>query len=143
MILGSPDRITGMAHLDETGVDEQSAFILGYSQGQLAVLYTAVRTDTPLEATIIGTEGRIRIHSPWWRPTKLTLSVAGQDDELMELPFTGNGYNYEAVEVMNCLRAGKLESEIMPLNETLSIMQTLDQIRDQWGLKYPTEQQKI
>ena len=50
-----------------------------------------------------------------------------------------NGYNYEAEEVMRCIRAGKTESVIMPLDETLSIMKTLDEIRSQWGLKYPME----
>jgi hypothetical protein len=40
---------------------------------------------------------------------------------------------------MDCLRANKLESGLMPLDETLSIMQTMDAIRAQWGLKYPME----
>jgi hypothetical protein len=87
----------------------------------------------------MGSDGHIRIHPRWWMPTRLTLSVSGQEDEIFELPFTGNGYNYEAAEVMACLRAGKLESEVMPLDETLSIMRTLDQLRAQWGLKYPME----
>jgi hypothetical protein len=40
---------------------------------------------------------------------------------------------------MACLRQGKLESSIMPLDETIEIMKTLDAIRKQWGLKYPAE----
>jgi hypothetical protein len=52
---------------------------------------------------------------------------------------TSNGYNYEAEEVMSCLRSHKIESEVMPLDETLSIMKTLDRIRAQWGLRYPME----
>ena len=50
-----------------------------------------------------------------------------------------NGYEYEAQEVMDCLCSGKLESPLMPLDESLSIMQTLDAIRAQCGLKYPME----
>jgi hypothetical protein len=69
----------------------------------------------------------------------LTLSVNGQPDEEIQPPFTGNGYNYEATELMNCLRAGKLESDIMPLDESLQIMETMDAIRAQWGMKYPME----
>jgi len=87
----------------------------------------------------MGTEGQIRIHSRWWMPSRLTLSVAGHEDELIEMPFIGNGYNYEAAEVMGCLRSGKLESDVMPLDETLSIMRTMDHIRAQWGLRYPME----
>lgn len=139
MVFGPPSRITGLAHLGETGVDEQAAVIMGYDQGQLAVLNTAVRTSTPQQALLMGTQGWIRIHPPWWRPDTFTISVPGRDDETVHLPFEGNGYNYEAAEVMDCIRSGRLESDIMPLDETLEIMQTLDQIRAQWGLRYPME----
>jgi predicted dehydrogenase len=139
MIFGSPSRITSMAQLGETGVDEQAAIILGYDEGQLAILYTSIRTDTPAEAILMGTKGQIRIHPPMFRPTKLTLSLTGQEDSLIEMPLEGNGYNYQAAEVMRCLQMGKLESDIMPLDETLAIMKAMDQIRDQWELKYPVE----
>jgi predicted dehydrogenase len=139
MLLGTPDRIASMAELGQTGVDEQSAFILGYPGGQLAVLSTAVRTSTPQDAVIMGETGRIRIHPPFWIPKKLTLTVSGKEDEEMEIPYEANGYNYEAAEVANCVRAGKLESDVMPLDESLAIMQTMDAIRAQWGMKYPME----
>ena len=47
-------------------------------------------------------------------------------------PFKGNGYNYEIVEVVRCLREGRCESQVMPLDETLNIMKTMDVIRHQW-----------
>ncbi|MBO3459824.1 Gfo/Idh/MocA family oxidoreductase [Aetokthonos hydrillicola Thurmond2011] len=53
--------------------------------------------------------------------------------------YDGNGYNYEAAEVMRCIRNGEIESKIMPLDETLKIMETMDTIRGQWNLKYPCE----
>ncbi len=139
MIFGEPSRIAGMAHLGETGVDEQSAMILGYPAGQLAVLYTAIRTNTPHDATIMGTDGSIRIHSPSWKPTRLTLNRSGKEAETLELPFEGNGYGHEARAVGDALRAGQAESPIMPLDETLAIMRTMDRIRAEWGLKYPME----
>jgi hypothetical protein len=140
MVFGTrPTRISSMAHLGQTGVDEQSAVIMGYEQGQLAILSAAVRTETPQEAILIGTKGWIRLHTPWWKPTALTVSIRGQEDRTESLPLEANGYNYEATEVMNCLRAGKLESDVMPLDETLAVMETLDQIRAQWGMRYPME----
>jgi predicted dehydrogenase len=140
MLLGQPKRISSMAHIGETGVDEQAAMILGYEQGQLAVLYTAIRTSSPGEGIIMGTEGRITVHSPSLKPPRLTISRPGQADEVLEIPpHEGNGYNYQAAEVMRCLREGHLESETMSLDETLAIMQTMDKIRAQWGLKYPME----
>ena len=139
MIFGPPSTTTSMAQFGETGVDEQAAIILGYEQGRLATLYTSLRTDTPREAILLGSKGRITIHAQMFRPTKLTLSLAGEEDDIIEMPLEGNGYNYEAAEVMRCLQAGKLESDIMPLDETLAIMKTMDQIRAQWGLEYPME----
>ena len=87
---------------------------------------------------IAAPDGSIHIHSPFWQGTTATLTRGG-DEETVERPFEGNGYNCEAAEVMRCLREGTTESDIMPLDETLSVMDTLDQIRAQWGLKYPME----
>lgn len=139
LVFGIPSRITGIAHLGDTGVDEQSAVILGYKKGQIALIASAARTQTPQVAYLLGTEGRVFVHSPWWRPQTLTLSINGGTDEVKQIPFEGNGYNYEAAEVNRCLRERKLESDTMPLDETLSIMKTMDAIRSKWGLKYPNE----
>jgi predicted dehydrogenase len=139
MVLGTPARIASMAHLGQTGVDEQAGIVFGYDGGQLAILHTALQTSTAIEATVMGTKGKIRVHSAWFYGTTLTLSIEGRDDEAISLPYEGNGYNFEAAEVMRCLREGKLESDVMPLDETLAIMQTLDTIRAQWGFKYPME----
>ncbi|MBC7813793.1 MAG: Gfo/Idh/MocA family oxidoreductase [Burkholderiales bacterium] len=139
MIFGSPDRITAMADIGSTGVDEQAAIILGHPSGQLASLTTAIRTNTPHEAVILGTNGQIKLHASFWKGTRATVSISGKDALEIDLPLHGNGYNYEAAEVARCLREGKTESDIMPLDETLSIMQTMDTIRAQWGLKYPME----
>jgi predicted dehydrogenase len=139
MIFGPPSRIVSMAHLGQTGVDERAAVILGYDAGQLAVLSTAIRTDTPIEAVLMGSEGQIRIHSPWFHGTELTLSAKSRKDKTIRLPYKGNGYTHEAIEVMRCLREGRRESGVMPLDETLAITKTLDAIRAQWGLRYPME----
>lgn len=139
MLLGKPNRIASLAHLGQTGADEQAAIILGFPDGQLAVLSSAIRTQTPWEAFIAGTEGLIKIPADWWRPQRFSILTEGKPEQVFEYPFTGNGYNYEAAETMRCLRAGLLESPIMPLDETLAIMETMDAIRAQWGLVYPGE----
>lgn len=140
MVLGDePERIAALADIGSTGVDEQAAMILGYHGGRMAVLWSAIRTRTPHETTIIGTSGMIRIHPQSWCPTRMTVSRDGQADDLIEMPFVGNGYQFEAAEAMRCWRAGLTESPIMPLDETLAIMRTMDRIRAQWGLTYPME----
>jgi predicted dehydrogenase len=140
MIFGPPDRVTGLAHLGKTGVDEQSAAILEHGGGRMSTISIATRTATPQEAVIAGTKGRIKIHPDWWRPDKLTLSRPGEEDETIEAPSTGNGFPHEASEVVRCIRSGARESDVMPLRETLSIARTMDELRRQWGLVYPVEQ---
>jgi predicted dehydrogenase len=139
MVFGRPFDLTGFAHLGETGVDEQAAWVFTYEGGELASCASAVRTATPQEAVILGTDGRIRIHRPWWSPTRMTVESSGQEPEEMEFPLDGDGMNYEAAAVMHCLEQGKLEHPIMPLDETLQIARTMDELRAQWDLKYPFE----
>ncbi len=140
MVFGQPpSKVTGLAHIGPTGVDEQSAMLLEFKDGQLAVLSCAVRTETSQQAIICGNKGKITIHPRFWRATKATIAIHGKDEQTVEMPFTGNGYNYQAQEVMQCLRAGKLQSDVMPLDESLEIMKIMDELRSQWGLKYPFE----
>ena len=139
MIFGAPTHVSGFAHLGETGVDEQAGVTLGYPGGQIALIASAVRTSTQHEAWIHGTDGSIKIHRLWYHAAKLSLLAPGKDEQVIDAPPEGNGFNYQAAEVGACLRAGKLESTIMPLDESISIMRTMDQLRAQWGLRYPTE----
>lgn len=139
MILGKPTKISSMAHIGKSGVDEQAGMLLGYEKGELALLHTAVRTETVQEAVIMGTEGRIKLHHPWWAASKLTLAQPGMPKQVIEVPYEGNGYNYEATAVMDCLRAGEIEHELMPWSTTLALQETMDAIRAQWGLRYPME----
>ena len=134
----APKNVLGLAHLGVTGVDEQSAMILKYKDGELAVLSCAVRTDSPREAVILGTGGSIRIESPFWHSKKAIINVDGEEN-IVELPIVGNGYYYEAMEVISCLEKGQTESEIMPLSESLRNMVIMDELRSQWELKYPFE----
>lgn len=139
MVLGAPDRVTGLATLCATGVDEQAVIALGHPGGALAALSTAITTHTRHRATFLGTTGRITLHPPWWKPERITLVRSGQEDQDVHLPMTGTGFNYEAAEVQRCLRAGLTESPILPLDETAAVMRTMDALRSQWGVKYPME----
>ena len=131
MLFGTPDRVCSMASFGTTGVDEQAGYILGYPGDQLAVLSSTLRLTTPKNATIVGTEGCIQVEH-FWSATKMLIEIKGQEPEAIELPIEGNGYNYQAQEVMNCINEGKLESDVISLDESLSIMQTIDKIRENW-----------
>ena len=71
--------------------------------------------------------------------TTATLAPQEQEPVTFSQQHQGNGYEYQAMEVMRCLRAGETESPGMSLDESIVIMQTMDRIRAQWGLKYPMD----
>jgi dihydrodiol dehydrogenase / D-xylose 1-dehydrogenase (NADP) len=138
MILGShPSKITGLAHIGTTGVDEQFSAVLGYDEGRLAVLSGAIRTALRNEAWIHGTDGYIRIPD-FFMASKFELRIQDTTEQF-NIPYLSTGYTYEATEAMRCLRENRLDSEIMPLDESLEIMRIMDSLREQWGLKYPFE----
>ncbi|MCB8978201.1 MAG: Gfo/Idh/MocA family oxidoreductase [Ardenticatenaceae bacterium] len=139
LVLGKPDSILSAANLGETGVDELNTAIWQYADGTQAVLTSTQRLERPCDAFITGTDGYIKLHSNFWHSRKLTLKQRGQAKEVVQIPYDGNGYGYQVREVHDCLRAGKLESAVVPHADTLEIMTLLDEMRGQWGLVYPEE----
>jgi predicted dehydrogenase len=139
IILGTqPVSLHSDAYIGSTGVDEQSAYIMKYQNGELAVLSSSVGVQYPNDAIILGTEGSITVHNPFWNASRFTLKSKGTE-KVIEPPREGNGYNYEAIEAMACLRRGEIESPRWPLQNTLDIMDILDRLREPWGLRYPGE----
>jgi predicted dehydrogenase len=141
MILGAPAEVSGLAQMGRTGVDEQAAVTMKHGSGALASFHVTIRAATPNEATIVGTKGYVRLHPHWWKGGLITLTVGGRSRRI-DVPVEGDGYHYEAEEVVRCLRAGRLESGIMPLGETLAVLKTMDRLRASWGLRYPMERQR-
>lgn len=139
MIFGPPTKILAAGSIGESGVDEQETILLQHKNGAIATLYVSLKAKASPEFTLLGNRGRIFVHAPLFAPKKLTISTEGNMDETLELPFSGNGYQFEAMEAARCIDAGQTESDTMPLNETLSIMQTMDEIRRQLGVTYPME----
>lgn len=140
LFLGTqPCAVSSLATLGKTGVDEQNAILLQYSNGALAMAASAIRTETPQDACIIGEKGYILLHAPFWRGSAATLHLPGKEPQQVNIPLCGNGYNYEAEAVMECMRMGKKECNLMPLDDSIAIMGILDAVRAQWGLRYPME----
>lgn len=139
MVFGiSPSQVCGVAQMGETAVDERAGILFRYPQGQIAALTCAIRTYIPHNATIFGTSGSIHIPN-FWRATSASLKLGDTVVDHFEQPHLSNGYECEAIEVMNCLRRGNLESAIMPHSQSLSVVETMDTLRSQWNLKYPFE----
>ena len=139
MIYGKPPTdIVSQVAIGETGVDELSVLVFKYSDYEMATLTSAIRLSTPHEARVMGTEGYIAIPN-FWHPSELTVVRSGQAPEILRFPYEGEGFQFEAIEVGQCIRAGLTESPVYPLDETLTIMETMDRIRADWGMRYPFE----
>jgi predicted dehydrogenase len=136
MLLGAPERVAALAHLGETGVDEQTGAVLSFPNGALAIVHSAIRTNTPITALVAGSDGSITVPPVFHMAEALEVSGPGGDQRI-ECPIRGNGLHYQVLEVNRCLREGKLESSVMTLDGSLSVMETLDRIRGQIGLAFP------
>ncbi|WP_138755619.1 Gfo/Idh/MocA family protein [Paenibacillus sinopodophylli] len=135
----APAKISSSARIGATGVDEQFSLLFEYEGGRTAALNGAVQLGMVSDAYIYGTNGHI--HVPNFLFSKsASLHVKNTDAESFVDNREAEGYAFEAEEAMNALREGRLESSIIPLDETLSIMTTLDAIRKQWGLRYPADE---
>jgi predicted dehydrogenase len=138
-VTGQPERVTAVSDPAVTGVDAQTSILLQYQGGGHAVLTTTLGARTPTTASVTGTEGRITIDEVWYQPTSFTFQSQSGDVQRYDEPRIGHGLRYQADEVGRCLRGGLTESPVMPLEETLAIMATMDEIRRQIGLRYPFE----
>jgi len=137
MLFGPPAEATGAAEIGPTGVDTQAGMVLRHTGGQVSILGCAVRTRTPHQAYILGSEGHIHLQ-PFWSARELRLA-RGDESERIAPEFRGNGYNYEIEEVGRCLAAGRTESKTMPLDDSLAVIETMDALRAQWGVRYPDD----
>ena len=141
-IFGKPSSVTAVSTpTASTGVDRQTAIILGYPDGQQAVLQTALDTAGPNTAAVIGTLGRIEIDSVWYTPTSFTVfDQQGEVVELFDEEVVSRGMQFEAQALEQIVASGALVGDELPPAETVAIMETLDDIRSQIGLVYPAEQ---
>lgn len=136
MIFGEPPtQIISSAKMAWTGVDKTSEHNFEYSGGRCAELSASFCEERPRDAVITGTKGVIQV--PHFSHTDRVILIRDGKEEPFEC--APNGFEYEILEVHRCLRDGLTESPLMPLDETLETMRTMDTLRAQWGMKYPGE----
>jgi predicted dehydrogenase len=139
-LFGRPETILASASFKATGADAQVATIFRYPGGQIASTVSASDTQGPNRATILGTEGRIEIDGVWYAPTTFRhYNAADEVVETFTASVTGRGMQYQAAEAEQLVAGGKISSDILPTEESVAIMETLDEVRRQIGLRYPGE----
>jgi predicted dehydrogenase len=134
----NPTAFQVKSHFSDTGVDDLTCATLQYGEGAFSQFSCNFLTDNQNEFIIYGTQGAIRIHPFYWLSTRVSLLTPDRE-ETIQCPFRASGFEYEAEEVMRCVRDGKLESDIMPHAHTLANMSLMDDIRQEIGLVYPFE----
>jgi predicted dehydrogenase len=128
MVLGKPDRITALIEPTFTGVDGQASMLFGYPSGAQAALTCTLAAKSPTRAAIVGTDARIEVDGDFYAPTSFSLISRTGERTRFDTPHEGRGLRHQADEVARCLRQGLLESSLMPLDESVSIMETMDAV---------------
>ena len=139
-LFGQPSRILANATYTQTGVDQSTSVILSYEGGRSAVTHSASNVRGSNTAVVIGSKGRIEIDPIWFTATSFT--VFGNDDrvfERFEYPLSTRGMEYQVMELESLVALGKTSGTILPVQDTIKIMECLDEVRRQIGLKYPRE----
>ena len=99
--------------------------------GAMSVTGTTVLADTNLAAVVSGAEGRILVHAPFHHSPMVSFWNGGEMLETWDVSYEGSGYRFEVEHFQDCLAQGRTESPIRPLDETLAIMQVMDEVRGQ------------
>jgi predicted dehydrogenase len=139
-LFGTPEVVQANSSMTGTGVDRQTAMFFGYSDGRQAQLMSTLDAAGPNRAVVVGSEGRIEIEAVWYTPTPFTVfDSAGAVIERFDEPVQNRGMQFQAWELERLVAEGVLAGEILPPEESVAIMETLDEVRRQIGLSYPGE----
>jgi predicted dehydrogenase len=135
MLLGTPETVSVTGSLAASGVDVEEAVQLGFAEGRSAALFSSLRCATPGQARVYGTAGWIDVLPRFHHPETIVLHRSGRDPEPMTLPHTGGGYCHELIEVTECVAAGRRESAVMPLADTVAVQDVMGAVIDALGAK--------
>lgn len=145
----SPTVVSAMNKYERTGSDEMNTIVVQFPLHQsMGIVMTGFRAESDRDraVTISGSKGEIQVLRPAIRPTRfrvLTYDTGKVEEFEYAIPKDkdrddwGHGMFWEADEVARCLRDRKKESETLPLEESVLIMETMDKARKAGGLVYP------
>ena len=137
VFLGSaPETLVALGHT-EHGVDIHTSILMKYKNGAIASITSAIGVEKPETAFIYGTGGWISFPC-FYGPQELTLHTQEGDRRIVK-EYLGNGFEEEIIEVCRCIQSGKLQSDVMPWKESITILHQMDQVRNQIGIRYPFE----
>lgn len=143
-VLGRPGAVLAGAELTPTGVDRQVSAVLtrfaDHPHAQ-ALVNCTLAAKTPTTATISGRQARIELESAFYQPGRVRLVTRSGATLTSEPPvLVGHqGLAYEAAHFAQVVADGFTESPQLPVEETIAVMEVLDEIRGQVKVRYPGE----
>ncbi len=135
---GKITRITSSCVKNEYGVDSHNSIILDFEGGKTALLHSNMNTNTDRRGVIYGSLGRIEYENT---NNCEGLKVILNDGTVTEYqtPSQITGFEYEAEASLRAVAQHKTERSEMPHGEILRVMEIMDGLRADWGIKYPFE----
>jgi predicted dehydrogenase len=133
--LGMPETIDAKATFFDSGVDSSCKMIFKYKNNVEARLESNLLKQTPTEAIIEGTKGKMTIHKKFHAPSSFSIV---KDNKTMRFDFEvkNHGYSYEIEHFSSLFQNGKKESDIMSFKTSMQLITLLDTVRNQIGLSY-------
>ncbi len=131
--LGDPDRVTATGTSFPNGADASVGLLLSYDDGRSASLVASLQSESGGRAVVFGDKGSIEIAPRFHHADTLLVRRNGQAVEEIVLPARGRGYSHEIDEVGRCLAARLTESDVMSLDDTLSVLGVLQEALEQLG----------
>jgi predicted dehydrogenase len=136
-LLGEHTGFDAQAVIGSTQVDYSCGVTFKYAQETMAITYSSFLVESGVKAAVYGSKTTLEFDSFWFMPGDLKLLYHDDREELIPFPKIGNGYHYEAQEVVDCLNKGLTQSPSMTWDDSLKLIQTLDGIRQKCGIFYP------
>ncbi|MBK8804955.1 MAG: Gfo/Idh/MocA family oxidoreductase [Fibrobacteres bacterium] len=126
--LGKIESFEARMELAPNGVDRSFQGSFRHAAGGTSTCQATLQIQTPCQARIRTQAGEIFFPTMFHTPVDVQVQRGGKLD-ILPGTATGNGYEFETLHFQECVRAGKRESPLRPLSETLELMELLDSIR--------------
>lgn len=135
----TPEVVVALANTDG-GVDIHTSVTLRYKNGAIANITSSIGVEKPENAYVYGSKGHIHIPN-FYGANELFVNIGGDLNHIVKESI-GDGFEEEIIEACECITKGKLQSDILPLDESIAILEQMDYIREQIGIKYLFEGEK-
>ena len=134
-------KIESTVQMMETGVDASENFSFFYPDGRVAYMHAGTACRSDRRCSICGTKGYIVVENVN-NPEKITLYLDEENHQIaheFEIPAQITGFEYQVRACLKALEEGAIECPDMPHSEIIRVMEIMDALRAQWGVKYPFE----